>query len=884
MTLLWIAGLVRHRLFRLAGTALGVAVTVALVATLGFFLTGSSATMTARAVDAVPIDWQVEAVPGSDPAKIESAIRKAATVSALDTALYATADGFVATTGGTVQTTGPGTVIAFDQGYLARFPQEVRLLSGDMTGVLIAQQTAANLHAGPGDTVTIKRVGLAPEAVTVTGVVELPDADALFQGVGLPKQATPQAPPDNVLILPMDAWHRIFDPQQAVRPDSTRLQFHVRLDHAGLPSQPVAALTKVSGAARNLVARVAGQALVADNLGARLDAVRGDALYATVLFLFLGLPGVALGAALTIAVAASGGDRRRAEQSLLRIRGASARRIMALAGAEAATTGIAGALIGLVFAALFAALALPLSGSAGASLLAGGIAVVFGLALAAAAVMLPAWSALRGASVTATRRLVGRGTVPVWRRGWFDLILLGAAVLLFWQTASTGYQIVLAPEGVAATSVDYKAFLAPALFWIGAALLAVRIVSAPLRANGPVLHAFIAPVAGRLAPIVGAALSHQSRRITLGIAMTALAVAFGASTAIFNTTYKGQTQVDAELTNGADVTVFGTTASPAGQKADALATLQGVTALEPMQHRFAYVGSDLQDLYGIDPARIGRVTTLSDAYFTGSSAAAILQKLQATPDGVLVSQETVNDFQLSLGDTINLRLMSAADHQYHPVPFHFIGIAREFPTAPKDSFLVANSDYIAQMTGDPAQDYILMKATGDPAALARAATALVADVPALTVKDIGSVTHIIGSSLTAVNMDALTRIELAFAVLMAAAAAGLMLALGFRDRQRGFAILTAIGAKPRQLGAFLWSEGMLVIAGGVVLGLAAGTVIAWMLVKLLTGVFDPPPEALAMPWGWLMLLIVLVAVSVAGAVLLTMRGLRQDAVDLLRDL
>ena len=65
------------------------------------------------------------------------------------------------------------------------------------------------------------------------------------------------------------------------------------------------------------------------------------------------------------------------------------------------------------------------------------------------------------------------------------------------------------------------------------------------------------------------------------------------------------------------------------------------------------------------------------------------------------SQETVNDFQLSsIGDTINLRLMSAKDHQYHKVPFHFVGVAREFPTAPKDSFLVANASYVAKMTGN----------------------------------------------------------------------------------------------------------------------------------------------------------------------------------------
>ena len=47
--------------------------------------------------------------------------------------------------------------------------------------------------------------------------------------------------------------------------------------------------------------------------------------------------------------------------------------------------------------------------------------------------------------------------------------------------------------------------------------------------------------------------------------MTALAFAFAASTAIFNATYEAQARVDAELTNGADVTVIGTTAAPASQ-------------------------------------------------------------------------------------------------------------------------------------------------------------------------------------------------------------------------------------------------------------------------------------------------------------------------------
>jgi putative ABC transport system permease protein len=118
---------------------------------------------------------------------------------------------------------------------------------------------------------------------------------------------------------------------------------------------------------------------------------------------------------------------------------------------------------------------------------------------------------------------------------------------------------------------------------------------------------------------------------------------------------------------------------------------------------------------------------------------------------------------------------------------------------------------------------------------------------------------------------------------MAAAAAGLMLALGFAERRRPFAILGAIGAKPAQLAAFLWSEGLVIIVGGLVFGLISGTLTAWMLVKLLTGVFDPPPEALSVPWLYLVIVLGLVVASVAAAV----RSARQSSAfvaEQLRDL
>ena len=164
------------------------------------------------------------------------------------------------------------------------------------------------------------------------------------------------------------------------------------------------------------------------------------------------------------------------------------------------------------------------------------------------------------------------------------------------------------------------------------------------------------PWAKDFAKPVSASMSREAGRITKGVMIVALAASFATSTAIFNTTYEHQAAIDATLTNGADVTVTGTIDNPASPVLDGIRRMNGVAAAEPMQHRYAYVGNDLQDLYGIDPSSIAKATAMSDAYFGSADAKATLASLSATPDGVLVSDETVGDFQLKEGDTINLRL------------------------------------------------------------------------------------------------------------------------------------------------------------------------------------------------------------------------------------
>jgi putative ABC transport system permease protein len=303
----------------------------------------------------------------------------------------------------------------------------------------------------------------------------------------------------------------------------------------------------------------------------------------------------------------------------------------------------------------------------------------------------------------------------------------------------------------------------------------------------------------------------------------------------------------------------------------------------PLQHRFAYVGTDLQDLYGIEPTTIARAATMSNAYFGNSDARAALSVLQNTPDGVLVSEETVTDFQPEPGDTINLRLQSATDHQYHVVPFRFIGVTREFPTAPHDSFLVANASYVAKMTGNAAAEVVLIRAAADPATLHQRVANVVKDLPGLKVRDINEAGKLIGSSLTAVDLAGLTRLELAYAVVLAACATGLMLALGVLDRRQSFAVMVALGAKPRQLLAFLRGEALVIFVAGALFGTLTGAGIAWMLVALLTGIFDPPPDRLSIPWFYLLALFAAVAASVAFAVRITKRRIEVSPVAVLRE-
>ncbi|MGW7421747.1 FtsX-like permease family protein [Streptomyces sp. NPDC054813] len=883
MIITWASGLARHRTGRLLAALTGIALAVALVAALGSFLTASKATMTQRAVRSVAVDWQVQVQPGADPHTVLSLVTGTpGTRTALPVG-FAHTSGFTARVQGSTQTTGPSMALGLPDGYRARFPDAIRTLSGASTGVLLAQQTASNLHAVPGDTIGIQLPGAGLRQVKVDGVVDLPQADSLFQTVGAPSQSQPTAPPDNVVLLPATQFASLTRGATGVT-----TQIHAARDNTRLPSDPASAYSAVTGAAHNLEARSAGTALVGDNVGAALDSARQDALYAQILFLFLGVPGAVLAATLTAAVASAGGERRRQEQGLLRLRGLRPRQITALAGLEAALIGLAGGLAGLGIAALTGRLAFG-TASFGASAATWSVwyavAFVLGAAVAAGAVLVPALRDLRTVTVADTRKQedVRRSRSPWWMRYGLDLALLIGSWLVFRASSGNQYALVLAPEGVPSISVSYWAFLGPALLWIGAALLLWRLTLLALTHGRPVLVRLVRPLTATLAGTTAAVLARRRRPFARSVVLLALAVSFAISTAVFNATYHQQAEVDARLTNGADVTVTEPPGAQVPPTAGAALKISGVRHVEPLQHRFAYVGSDLQDLYGVRPGSIAKATSLQDASFAGGTADQLMRRLAQRPDNLLVSVETVNDFQLSPGDTVNLRIQDARTKALRTVPFHYAGIAKEFPTAPKDSFFVANASYIARATGSDAVGSFLLDTggTNQPQIAAHLRGQLGTRA---TVTDLTQTRGTVGTSLTSVDLAGLTRIELAFAVLLAAGAGGLVLALGLAERRRTFAIATVLGAQPRHLRGMVLSEALLLAVGGLAGGALIGWALSEMLVKVLTGVFDPPPAALSVPGAYLALTGAAAVAAILAAALNGIRGSHRPAVEELRDL
>jgi putative ABC transport system permease protein len=881
-----IAGLIRSPVRALVRIVV-LAAAVALLGAMLLFVGHSLRTMTGTAVNSVPLDWQgpVSSYPAART--VAHGVAQQAGIEQASPAATAPFAHASHTAAGATTDAGNGSILAVPPDY-ARHIHTFRFLQGSMRpgAIVLDQQLAATLQAHIGDTVTITpRAGARPLRFPVSGVALITAPDTVFQPLNPLLGPAPAQPPANAALMPVATFAATVAAElpainsgssgaSAVPGAQTGVQWQVQaqIDPRSLGGTPASALTLAGAIVHRVERSLPGQVQFVDNLSDQLNTAAGDALYAETLYIMLALPGALIALGLAYLAALGTVERDRRDLGLLRARGATRRQLLTVAGAESVVIGIVAGILGagLALAAVSSIITGGVGLTAARAAVTVGACVLLAVLGALAARLGATWSVLQ-ASVSESRRSVRREQRPLWQRLYLDLIALALSGLIYWLTASTGFSAVVNPDSNPTLSLSVYMFFAPALLWIGATLLLVRL-------RGAALAWAAARAAGGRAKTPGAFLLASAGRrgaaINRGLLVVGLLLAFGVNLGVFTATYDQQASVDAQLTLGADVTVTAPPDLATGHALQArIGALPGVQATTAIDHSYAYVGPDLQDTFGINASTITKATTLRDSYFLGAGAQQTLRRLAARPDGVLVSKETINDYQLRIGDLLNLRVLDHRTGRFRVIRFHVAGVVQEFPSAPRDSFMVANLAYLqaADHLGGP--NLLFVKAT-DPAAVAgtiQRATRLDGAV----VKSINDQARQTVSSITTVDLRGISQIEEAFTVILAAAAMALFIALLVTERRHEFATMAAVGTSLRTIGSFVWSEAALVLIGGLLLAAALGLLLALMLVAMLQHVFDPPPDALAIPGVYLAELAGAATLMSAVAVALTYLHLRR---------
>jgi putative ABC transport system permease protein len=839
------------------------AAAVALLGSMLLFVGHSLRTMTGSAVRSVPLDWQG---PVSSYQQALAVARGVGRQPGIEQASAAATAPFVAAShtgpGGTTNA-GNGSILAVPPDYLRRI-HTFRLLGGSLRpgAIVLDQQLAATLQARIGDTVLFRaRAGARPQRFPVSGVALITAPDVVFQPLNPLLGPAPAQPPANAAILPIATLAATLGRQQhSIVPGAggtsavpgaqsgVQWQVQVQVDPAGLGSSPGQALTRAGQIVHRVERTLPGQVQFVDNLSDQLNTAAGDALYAEALYIMLAVPGAIIALGLAFLAALGSVDRDRHDLSLLRARGASRRWLVIAATTESALIGVIAGVLGAGVA--LAAVSLLIDGGVGLTLPRAGVTVAACVALAVAgalAARIGATASVWRASVSDSRRAGRREGKPLWQRLYLDFAALAGSGLIWWLTARTGFSAVVNPDSNPTLSLAVYMFFAPALLWIGATLLLVRLRGRALawaakRAGGSSVRSmrgFVLASAGR-----------RGQAINRGLVIVALLLAFGVELSIFTATYDQQANVDAELSLGADVTATAPPGVTAQRGLEAkIAAVPGVQGTTAIDHSYTYVGPDLQDTFGIDANTITHGTTLRDSYFLGAGAQQTLARLRSRPDGILVSKETIADYQLRLGDMLNLRVLDHRTGRFRVVHFHVEGVVQEFPSAPRDSFMVANLAYLQAADGGGGPNVVLARAGNPGPTAAAVASATAAD--GTIVKNITQETQQTVSSITTVDLRGISQIEEAFTIALAAAAMALSVALAVVDRRHEFATMAAVGATLRNIAAFVWSEAALVLVAGLLLAAILGVLLALMLVAMLQHVFDPPPDQLAIPWAYL---------------------------------
>jgi putative ABC transport system permease protein len=330
-------------------------------------------------------------------------------------------------------------------------------------------------------------------------------------------------------------------------------------------------------------------------------------------------------------------------------------------------------------------------------------------------------------------------------------------------------------------------------------------------------------------------------------------IAFGTSLALFAATYDTAKADDARFTVGADLRITPSPASPDPHPSEFAANLRvaGVSAVTPVVFGLdnsVLIGpydQDTRDLAAIDAEGFGRAATMSDSFLAAQSARDALAALAFEPNGLLIDSRTANELSVESGNVVQVVLARGTDNQVTET-MHVLGVFDRFPGFPQGVHLVINLAYYQQVTELTDVDFFLARTTDrGHNGLLRAVDALRSGPGAhepLSIDSTETTNDRDQSSLTALNVNGLVRLDSLYTLLMTGAAVAMFVFGVTLHRRREYVILRAQGARTRDLRVLILAEGALVAIVGLAAGVVVGTGMAYMFVQILRALFVLDPN------------------------------------------
>ncbi|HEY8093757.1 MAG TPA: FtsX-like permease family protein, partial [Acidimicrobiales bacterium] len=511
------------------------------------------------------------------------------------------------------------------------------------------------------------------------------------------------------------------------------------------------------------------------------------------------------------------------------------------------------------------------------------IALGVGVVTIGLALYVPGRRAL-GREIAQERRELALDPAPAWRRWRLDVVLVATALVATVVALAVG--AFDAPAGSVSlgqsASLPTYLLLAPMVAWIGGTLLSVRVLQAGT-AHLPI------PAPPRFGPVVRGTLTRSLRRRswTLGTAMVGLGlvVAFGLNLAVFSSSYDAAKAADARFVVGSDLRITPSVLSGQPHPPGYAASLEGpaVAAVSPVIFKLenaVLIGpydQDRADLTAIDPASFERVAPLSDSFFLDGSASETMSALAAEPRGLLVNADLADELSVETGDDVRVVLARGTDQQTI-ADFHVVGRFDQLPGFPQGAGLVTTVDRYAAATGLDQVDFFLARAADAGAKGVDRAVVALRDGPGrqdpINIDTTATALNKDQSSLTALDIHGLVRLDLLATLLMSVACVAIFVFGLMLQRRREYVTLRAQGMPGRQVGLLVLGEAGLVATGGLLAGVVVGVSMAYVFVHILRPLFVLEPRMTVDGTG-LALLLALPAVATAVSALAAATMLRR---------